>query len=281
MKRIATNTTLLPADIRAALSTKEKLAAMYEAYLVWATVEYGLTLVEAIAKLPSVIDVTERNRAVLATMRPSAMKTALLPLMDGPVEACIISPREPDWGSGGYAGHRAVYERFERKIGELQCDHLCEVRNCVNPSHLVAAKKVENMARAKAYGAMKKTHCGRGHELIGDKVYQHANGEQYCKTCQADRQRSRRAAEASTTVQKVTNSEKTICVNGHELTDETTHIQCATVDGKRVFRKRRCKVCWAEQGVRRRKAGAAKPVSPSRDSTHPKGRKDRTTRPGK
>lgn len=56
--------------------------------------------------------------------------------------------------------HRVVYE-FE--VGPIprgfQIDHLCRVRNCVNPAHLEPVTHRENMFRSR------RSHCFRGHEF--------------------------------------------------------------------------------------------------------------------
>jgi hypothetical protein len=42
---------------------------------------------------------------------------------------------------------------------ELEPDHLCNVKLCVNPAHLEWTTHAENMARA----TKRRTHCRRGH----------------------------------------------------------------------------------------------------------------------
>lgn len=52
-------------------------------------------------------------------------------------------------GTGG--AHRAVYQERVGPIPEgLQLDHLCRVRNCVNPDHLEPVTHTENMRRSPA-----------------------------------------------------------------------------------------------------------------------------------
>ena len=49
----------------------------------------------------------------------------------------------------------------------LTIDHLCRVRNCVNPMHLEPTTNRENSLRGIGPGAInaRKTHCIHGHEL--------------------------------------------------------------------------------------------------------------------
>lgn len=50
--------------------------------------------------------------------------------------------------------HRAVYEHVCGPIpGGLELDHLCRVRNCVNPEHLEAVTHRINVQRSRAYFA--------------------------------------------------------------------------------------------------------------------------------
>lgn len=61
----------------------------------------------------------------------------------------------------GYAGvyvnwksklaHRAIYEMTKGSIPkDYQIDHLCSVRHCVNPDHLEAVTRRENVRRSRA-----------------------------------------------------------------------------------------------------------------------------------
>src|SRR5437763_12827689 len=61
---------------------------------------------------------------------------------------------EGGYGLVGYGGkvaraHRVAYELFVGPIPlELELDHLCRVRRCVNPSHLEPVTRRENVLRS-------------------------------------------------------------------------------------------------------------------------------------
>ena len=88
-------------------------------------------------------------------------------------------------GSKGkmYSAHRYSYEYFVGEIPKnLDIDHLCRVRNCVNPDHLEPVTRSENVKRAhKIKGS--KTHCPRGHPYSGDNLYIAPNGSLNCRRC--------------------------------------------------------------------------------------------------
>lgn len=47
-------------------------------------------------------------------------------------------------------GHRYFYEKFKGPIPDgLEIDHLCRVRNCVNPDHLEAVTRAINVQRGR------------------------------------------------------------------------------------------------------------------------------------
>jgi hypothetical protein len=69
--------------------------------------------------------------------------------------------------------HRFSFELFKGKIADgLSVDHLCRVRNCVNPEHLEAVTMRENTLRGVSPIARqaRQTHCKRGHELTGENL---------------------------------------------------------------------------------------------------------------
>lgn len=89
--------------------------------------------------------------------------------------------------------HRFSYELFKGEIPiELEIDHLCRVRNCVNPDHLEAVTRKVNVLRGDSFSATnsKKTHCKQGHEFTPENTYQYSK-QRKCKTCTKERLMSR------------------------------------------------------------------------------------------
>jgi len=84
--------------------------------------------------------------------------------------------------------HRVALELRDRTIPEgLEVDHLCEVRNCVNPEHLQLVTHKDNVRLSHKRGRgywVKQTHCIRGHPLSGDNLYINPRGfRRICKIC--------------------------------------------------------------------------------------------------
>ena len=90
--------------------------------------------------------------------------------------------------------HRLSYVAFKGAIPkDLEIDHLCNVRLCVNPEHLELVTHAENMARMRS----RDTHCPAGHAYgengnlaispakNGDKQYT----VKRCRECHRTRQR--------------------------------------------------------------------------------------------
>lgn len=85
------------------------------------------------------------------------------------------------------AAHRWAYERFVGPIPDgLVLDHLCLVKNCVNPNHLEAVTQPENARRAPRNATtvnLRKTHCPEGHPFSGPNLYVSPRGWRYCRKC--------------------------------------------------------------------------------------------------
>lgn len=98
--------------------------------------------------------------------------------------------------SGKYHyAHRVAYGLAVGPIPDgLTIDHLCRVRNCVNPAHLEPVTQRENTLRGEGVAARnaRKTHCPQGHEYTLENTCV-SRGLRHCRTCNRDRTRERRA----------------------------------------------------------------------------------------
>lgn len=83
--------------------------------------------------------------------------------------------------------HRFSYQIYNGIIPRgLEIDHLCRKPNCVNPEHLEAVTKRENLIRGTGFIAINaaKTHCKHGHEFIPENIYW-VGTSRSCKICRA------------------------------------------------------------------------------------------------
>ena len=91
------------------------------------------------------------------------------------------------------AAHRLAYESEVGPIPDgYEIDHLCRVRNCVNPAHLEAVTHRENLLRGETLPARAaaKTHCPQGHPYSGDNLYVYPSGKRRCVTCRNEQRRA-------------------------------------------------------------------------------------------
>jgi hypothetical protein len=86
--------------------------------------------------------------------------------------------------------HRWSYEHFCKSIPEgLVIDHLCRVKNCVNPEHLEPVTIRINTLRGIGVAAQKarQTHCVLGHPLDENNTFYRSNGWRGCRICRYNR----------------------------------------------------------------------------------------------
>ena len=88
---------------------------------------------------------------------------------------------------GRKLAHRFVYEQLVGPIPEeLQIDHLCRNRVCVNPEHLEPTTQRINILRGMSPTAVNawKTECILGHPFAGANLYMRPDGGgRVCRTC--------------------------------------------------------------------------------------------------
>lgn len=82
------------------------------------------------------------------------------------------------------SAHRFAFSWFVAPIPSgYQVDHLCRVRDCVNPAHLEAVTGMENRLRGTGY-PYRFGSCKRGHDLAAVGLAPNAsNGEVICREC--------------------------------------------------------------------------------------------------
>lgn len=148
-----------------------------------------------------------------------------------PSQYAVISVAGKD-----YRFHRLMHTLFIAPIPEiLECDHMCNIRGCVNPSHLQALTHCENTLRSNnplAHNA-RKTHCPQGHTYTPDNLVQGKG--RVCKTCL--RLRSTAKNRQKGIMPKRDNSIK--CRFGHLYTPETLYINPRGVNCCRICSRRR------------------------------------------
>ena len=93
-------------------------------------------------------------------------------------------------GARTYA-HRIAYEAVHGELPEgMTIDHTCRVRSCVNPVHLEAVTRGDNLRRAVAHRRPQKPRLGNGACDHGDAdLYIDPQGKRVCRVCRRERTR--------------------------------------------------------------------------------------------
>lgn len=84
-----------------------------------------------------------------------------------------------------YKVHRvfaAIYKGLQIENSDVLVCHHCDIEDCFNPGHLFLGSHLDNMqdrARKGRHPNSLKTHCPKGHRLLGVNNL----GRRYCKEC--------------------------------------------------------------------------------------------------
>lgn len=113
---------------------------------------------------------------------------------------CHRWQRKPNnCGYGSFYGKGAHVVAYERAYGPVppghEVDHLCRVRDCVNPDHLEAVTHRENLIRSPRTLASinrAKTVCLRGHPYNEANTYVTPEGHRQCRACRRINDAARR-----------------------------------------------------------------------------------------
>jgi hypothetical protein len=82
--------------------------------------------------------------------------------------------------------HRFAYQYITEDLdNNLQIDHLCRNRRCVNPEHMEQVTSKENTLRGTGITAnfAKTTHCPQGHIYDEANTYYTPSGSRTCRAC--------------------------------------------------------------------------------------------------
>jgi len=128
--------------------------------------------------------------------------------------------------------HRVVYEMFNGPVPKhLDMDHLCRNRGCANPEHLEPVTRSENLRRG--LGGTR-SHCPRGHALVGENVGSRRN----CLTCKRARRAEKRGGNVKPYV-----GDRTHCPQGHAYDEQNT----GRINGTRY-----CRACHRDRAAKKR-----------------------------
>lgn len=84
--------------------------------------------------------------------------------------------------------HRWSYAFLRAEIPDgLQLDHLCRIRDCVNPWHLEPVTNRVNWERGISPWRINglKSECSKGHPFTPENTYRHPQGSRVCRACSA------------------------------------------------------------------------------------------------
>lgn len=115
---------------------------------------------------------------------------------------------------GTTLAHRLTYLEMIGPIPkDLQLDHKCRNRICVNPFHLEPVTARENVLRGNGLAATnaRKTHCVHGHEFTPANTYWSSTNQRACRACKNNWRKVQPGY--------VPPPKKTHCGRGHEMVE--------------------------------------------------------------
>lgn len=93
--------------------------------------------------------------------------------------------------------HRIAWRLYRGEFDpDLEPDHLCRNRGCVNPWHGEPVTRKINLARGMSPTAIlvRENVCAHGHDMIEANTIWRKNGKRECRTCAQARDRARNPA---------------------------------------------------------------------------------------
>lgn len=93
--------------------------------------------------------------------------------------------------------HRFAWQALIGPIpDEMEVDHLCRNRGCVNPDHLEVVTHHENCHRGYLVWMVHRarTHCKHGHAFTPENTGEQYHGGRFCRICQNGYSRKSRAS---------------------------------------------------------------------------------------
>jgi HNH endonuclease len=129
-------------------------------------------------RLPRGLPVRERIERSVAVDANGCWRWTLVKNRDGYGRIGMVG--------GQKMAHRMSYEAFRGDIPDgLTIDHLCRVRDCVNPEHLEPVTQRDNVLRGDGLPARqaRQTSCLRGHPFDEANTYWTPPGGRACRAC--------------------------------------------------------------------------------------------------
>lgn len=143
--------------------------------------------------------------------------------------------------------HRHAYIKLIGPVvSDLELDHRCVVKCCVNPLHLEPVTHRKNMQRSNVgWNYRDRTHCNKGHPFTPENTVFHKRPgrepTRACRTCCRERHEQRQAKLRQVNAERIKHL-PTHCKRGHEFTPENTRLR-KHPEGKTT---RVCRTCGDE-----------------------------------